>query len=78
MKTQWPWERSYSSLPQHEPVTQLADVNTDNSACQCHWRDTRLHAPVKSKCWEPVEPTLIHALCAEDICITEHTLAFRF
>lgn len=48
------------------------------SACQCHWRDTRLHAPVKSKCWEPVEPTLIHVLCAEDICITEHTLTFTF
>lgn len=39
-----------------------------------------LHAPVKSKCWEAVKLTLIHAWCAggcpEDISITEHTLLF--
>lgn len=51
------------------------------SACQCHLQDTRLHAPVTSKCWEPVKLTLIHALYAggypEDISITQHTLGFR-
>lgn len=71
------WDRNCSSLPQHQSMTQLADVYTEMiQVCMS------VSFAGHTFAWEPVKLTLIHALCAggypEDISITECTLVFRF